>query len=142
MKLYDQFASRTFEELKHLLLNAHLNIGKRLMVAPKPKSEGILGALKSSWVYVNWTEKGVVSPVTDQGYCGSCYAHAAVSDIETSFKFRNINVSLSIQQIVDCSWNFGNGGCQGGWMGNVFDFVKINGITTASSYPDREMTFW
>lgn len=92
MRLYDKFASHTFEELRHLLLNAKLNVGKRLMVAPKPTGEGIFGLLQSSSVYVNWTERGKVSPVTDQGYCGSCYAHAAISDIETSLKFRNIDV--------------------------------------------------
>ena len=43
---------------------------------------------------------------------------------------KGFKVSLSIQQIIDCSSNFYNSGCNGGWMGNVFDFAKINGLTT------------
>jgi C1A family cysteine protease len=92
MRLYDKFAAHTFEELQHLLLNAKTNIGNKLKVVSKPVREGFLGVLQSSSIYVNWTERGKVSRVTDQGYCGSCYAHAAVSDIETSFRFRNIDV--------------------------------------------------
>ena len=102
-----------------------------LKVAPRPQTNSLLGTV--GWgphLYVNWTARGKVPNVTDQGYCGSCYAHVAVSDIETSYRFRNKDLNLSTQQIVDCSWRFGNLGCVGGWMGQVFDYVKINGITT------------
>lgn len=45
----------------------------------------------------------MVSPVKDQGFCGSCYAFAAVADIESSYLFRGKKVDLSEQQIIDCS---------------------------------------
>lgn len=53
-----------------------------------------------------------------------------------------MNLSLSVQQIVDCSWTFGNYGCYGGWMSQVFDYVKIKGITIEENYPERNETFW
>jgi cathepsin L len=37
---------------------------------------------------------------------------------------------------------FGNYGCDGGWMGQVFDYVKLNGITTEEKYPTRNDTFF
>jgi len=43
---------------------------------------------------------------------------------------KGLKVSLSIQQIVDCSNKFYNEGCYGGWMANVFDYAKINGLVT------------
>ena len=45
------------------------------------------------------------------------------------------NVDLSEQQIIDCSRQQGNQGCNGGWMPNVFDYVIKYGSTSESAYP-------
>jgi len=43
--------------------------------------------------------------------------------------------SFSEQQLVDCSYRFGNEGCYGGWMNSAFVYVMANGIQTESEYP-------
>jgi C1A family cysteine protease len=84
---------------------------------------------------IDWVTKGAVTPIKNQGQCGSCWAFSTVMGIEGDlFVEQGKLISLSEQDLVSCDHN-GDQGCNGGLMDNAFKWVEENGICTEEAYP-------
>jgi C1A family cysteine protease len=86
---------------------------------------------------VDWRQEGAVTPVKNQGQCGSCWAFSAIASTEGAwFIAKNALTSFSEQQLVDCSSAQGDHGCNGGLMNNAFKYMLVaGGIETEAAYP-------
>jgi len=85
---------------------------------------------------IDWSTMGAVSPVKDQGSCGSCWAFSTVGSLEGRAQIATGKLQqFSEQQFVDCDKAFGDQGCQGGLMDNAFKYLmQSKGACTEESY--------
>merc|ERR1711962_1181280 len=85
---------------------------------------------------LDWRLYGAVSQVKDQASCGSCWSFGTVGTLEGALFLKTGTMTrLSQQALVDCSWGFGNNGCDGGEDFRSYQWImKHGGIPTEDSY--------
>jgi len=127
------FADLTNEEYR-MMLGTRFDGTARLAAAKAARKVENVSANPTS---VDWVKQGAVTAIKNQGQCGSCWSFSTTGSAEGIHFIKTGNlVSLSEQNLMDCSSSYGNDGCDGGLMDQAFRYIIANGgIDTEASYP-------
>jgi len=134
----NQFSDMAFDEF---LAKYTGDLNKKEVSHPdfqvKERSNIDVVAILKQQPSIDWRTKGVVNPIKNQGRCGSCWAFSATSSVESLWAMAgNPLLDLSEQQLVDCSWDYGNMGCNGGLKTQAWLYVKtVGGQELQTDYP-------
>jgi hypothetical protein len=135
---HNQLSGMSFAEYKDYLgFSRDFQRVVRRYSLPNPFSNASVGPIPAS---INWVDKGAVTPVKDQGQCGSCWSFSTTGALEGIYAIAGGDLTaFSEQQLVDCD-SLRNGGrdhgCNGGLMDNAFDWISSNGgLCTEAEYP-------
>jgi len=84
----------------------------------------------------DWRDEDHVSNVKNQARCGSCWSFSTTGSVESHYSiYKKEKLLLSEQELVDCSWPYGNLGCSGGMVDRAYRYVKRFGLSSEESYP-------
>jgi len=128
----NEFADLTFSEFKTKYFGYSHTEMEYL------RSKNYHAVVKAAPTSVDWRTSNAVTPIKDQGQCGSCWAFSTTGSVEGALVLQGGKAltSLSEQQLVDCSQAEGNQGCNGGLMDYGFQYIIDNkGICTEAAYP-------
>ena len=86
---------------------------------------------------IDWVAAGHVTPVGNQGNCGSCWTWSAIGAIEGLYSISQKvpPLDMSKQLILDCVHTKYSEGCEGGDLFDVFEFGMNYGVLTEHDYP-------
>jgi C1A family cysteine protease len=127
----NEYADMTWEEFRAQKLGY-----KKVSVDGIPRATVNLADIVNAPDSVDWRTKNAVTPVKNQGQCGSCWSFSTTGSIEGAVAIATGKLtSVSEQQLVDCSGAYGNQGCNGGLMDDAFQYVIKSGICAENAYP-------
>lgn len=129
----NQFSHLTFEEFKETV--GLLEGG--LLAPTKSFRGGLVKPVNVSALpaEVDWVTAGAVTPVKNQGQCGSCWTFSTTGALEGAYftKWGTLQ-SFSEQELVSCDTT--DNQCNGGWMDSAFEWVQKNGgLAYEADYP-------
>lgn len=127
----NKFADLTWAEFKNWYLGAPQNCSATHKSSTLVKYDDEVPEEK------DWRTQGAVTPVKNQGKCGSCWTFSSTGCLESHNILKNgKSVLLSEQQLLDCAQAFDNHGCNGGLPSHAFEYIHYNGgLDTEDTYP-------
>lgn len=127
-----QFADMTDEEFQSQIL---ISLKDMSTLSPKTFIGTTYEPIPNG---VDWRTSGAVTPVKNQGQCGSCWSFSTTGVLEGAFKVSKGSLpNYSEQQLVDCCGKKGYQcqGCSGAWPEWALNYVNSAGIVSESTYP-------
>ncbi|MGA3080002.1 MAG: C1 family peptidase, partial [Terracidiphilus sp.] len=99
-------------------------------------TSGQAPSLPSSFDWRAYNNTDYITPVKNQGSCGSCWAFAttgSVQDEANAYYNRNLGLDLSEQQLLSCA---NAGTCAaGGYTDQALSYVQLTGLTSEACFP-------
>jgi len=124
----------------YLVSKKNLLYQQKMSILPRQGTKEIIDVTALP-VEMDWRDAGVVTPVKDQGECGSCWTFATAEETESSYAIATGKLhTLSEQQILDCTPNpnqcGGTGGCDGGTAELAWARITaMGGLSSEWTYP-------
>jgi C1A family cysteine protease len=130
----NKFSDMTFAELQAKYLVQFPEVRGD---AKCEKSQNKVSAVNDDAKEVDWVAAGKVRGPKDQAQCGSCWAFATAGALESAYAiYKNVDVpNISEQELVDCSSDYGNYGCNGGLMSFAYDYILDHHVNSEDKYP-------
>ncbi|XP_077588656.1 cathepsin F [Stigmatopora nigra] len=124
-----KFSDLTEDEFRSTYLNPLLS--QWTLQRPMKLATSARNSAPESW---DWREHGAVSPVKNQGMCGSCWAFSVIGNIEGQWFLKNGTLEpLSEQELVDCDGL--DQACKGGLPSNAYEAIEnLGGLELESDY--------
>jgi C1A family cysteine protease len=121
------------EEVKRMLgFPGKVRYGKELVV--KPAFSPLAGTDAVDWRAKDG--KNWVTPVLNQGNCGSCVAYATIGTLETQMNITRSAPFLNMRYSTDMLFACGGGGCDSGWYPSAAaSFLQNTGVTDEACMP-------
>nr|XP_043618831.1 low-temperature-induced cysteine proteinase-like [Erigeron canadensis] len=132
----NKFADLSNEEFKEMYFSKNKGPRSNKLKMGDEKSDSTLSLRTCNAPdSLDWRDKGVVTPIKDQGQCGSCWAFSVTGSMEGAYALATGElISLSEQELVDCdTYDYG---CSGGNMDTAYNWViKNGGLDSEADYP-------
>jgi hypothetical protein len=138
---HNQFSDLTLHEFKQIYLSRPMPPIRAAADGVREVDYGVGTAAAAAAAAlpgaVDWAAAGAVTPVKNQGTCGSCWSFSTTGALEGAFQIKTGRLqSFSEQQLVSCAGASGNSGCNGGLMDSAFGWIKQqDGLCAEADYP-------